>query len=236
LILCKDTLSVRLFGETLEQLAIYPHFCSDALEACGLLSRQKFEALIVDLCLGAEAEMVLEQVRLSPSNHTAVTFAISPNHAAILPGIQGRVTFVFPRPVSGASVTSVLRAAYGLIMRERRRYFRCPLDVTVIIRTGQMPDMVGAASNVSEGGMAVSGPVAVERGLPVKLYFSLPESTRRLSAEAIVRWRSNQGLVGLEFLYVSDTDRTQLHEWLARRLDATLPESVAEQFRNAGKS
>ena len=43
---------------------------------CVSLNRKKFEAVIIDLGL-TEADQVLGQVRLSPSNRTAVTFAIT---------------------------------------------------------------------------------------------------------------------------------------------------------------
>ncbi len=44
--------------------------------ALPLVSRKKFEAIIVD-CGMEQAGEILEQLRLSPSNRTAVTFAIT---------------------------------------------------------------------------------------------------------------------------------------------------------------
>jgi hypothetical protein len=49
---------------------------------------------------------------------------------------------------------------------------------------------------------------------------------------ATVRWRNDGDLVGLEFQGLSPSQKSDLQEWLARRLEETLPESVAALFRS----
>ena len=57
---------------------------------------------------------------------------------------------------SAASIDLSLKAAYGLIIRERRRYFRCPVEAPVVIRRTSMPTVHGHTVNVSEGGMSIT--------------------------------------------------------------------------------
>ena len=96
---------------------------------CAQLNRQKFEAVIVDLALDQAGE-ILEQVRLSPFNRTAVTFAIitpqEPGSVEIQQD-QIRPNFVLEKPLTANSVGRTLKVAFGSIVRERRRSFRCPV-------------------------------------------------------------------------------------------------------------
>ena len=75
LLVCNDLPAIRQLDEGMQQFAIATEVCNEASLAVRQLNRQKFEAVIVDLAL-AQASEVLEQVRLSPFNRTAVTFAI----------------------------------------------------------------------------------------------------------------------------------------------------------------
>ena len=67
--------AIRQVDEGMQQFAIATEVCNEVSLAVRQLNRQKFEAVIVDLGL-AQAGEILEQVRLSPFNRTAVTFAI----------------------------------------------------------------------------------------------------------------------------------------------------------------
>jgi hypothetical protein len=233
LVLCKDAQTRQLIIESLQPLAIRPEICEEGLAASGLLDNQKFEAVIVDLQLGDEALLVLRQLRLSRANRTAVTFAITT-------GVQtsGRPdsTFVLQRPLLAASVNQTLRAAFGLVVRERRRYFRCPVAVPALVRARQPEDILCQTVNISEGGIAITVPATLDSDFPALVRFTLPDRTSQLSAETRVCWRSQDGLVGLEFQSLTAPQKSELQEWLARKLDETLPENVAALFRGVGQS
>jgi hypothetical protein len=66
--------------------------------------------------------------------------------------------------------------------------------------------------------------------------FSLPGRTSQLFAETKVVWCGQNGLVGLEFQSLAAPLKSELQEWLARKLDETLPENVAALFRSVGQS
>jgi hypothetical protein len=67
----------------------------------------------------------MEKVRHCPSNRTSVMFAISDSDAETGDAFKEGSNFVLRRPFSEGSIDQTLRAAYGLILREHRRYFRC---------------------------------------------------------------------------------------------------------------
>src|SRR6478609_7001798 len=76
LLVCDDSAAIQQLAEGMQQLAIATEVCVDVSMALRLLNRKKFEAVIVDFGLAQAGEM-LQQIRLSPSNHTAVTFAVT---------------------------------------------------------------------------------------------------------------------------------------------------------------
>src|SRR6202521_1737669 len=96
---------------------------SEAAGAVRLLDRQKFDIVISDPQLGDQCGPILDAVGLSASNRTAVTFAINGSDADASATFRRRTGFVFGRPLSPQSIRITLRLAYGLILRERRRYF-----------------------------------------------------------------------------------------------------------------
>ena len=61
-----------------------------------------------------------------------MTFAIGDSDAEGT-AFRKKSEFVFERPLSAQSIRNTLKPAYGLILRERRRYFRCPISIPVII-------------------------------------------------------------------------------------------------------
>ena len=112
--------------------------------------------MIVDLQLGEPSGAILDEVRLSPSNRTAVTFGIGSSDPNITNAFRQKSDFFFERPLSAKSIRNTLKPAYSLILRERRRYFRYPVSVPVFILRKNQQEVRCSSVNVSEGGMALS--------------------------------------------------------------------------------
>jgi PilZ domain-containing protein len=229
LVVATDGGTIQHFSRALQEVSISPDICREPAAAQRLLNCRKFDAVIVDLELGAPAATVLNEVRLSPSNHTAVTFVIGSGSETV-PELRRQSSFVFERPLSPASIRRILRPAYGLILRERRRYFRCPLTVPLaIFRTG-LPPVSCQSRNLSEGGMAVSTFVPLRPGEEVSVRFSLPGGAEPFSLEATVCWWKT-GQLGVRFVSFPADRKSELQTWLAEKLEQTLPEFVAATFQ-----
>src|SRR5580692_2382302 len=156
LLVSNDAATIEQLGESMRQLAMSPEICPDVHTALGLLDQRKFEAIMIDLQIGGEASAVLDKVRLSPSNRTAVIFTISGNDAETASAFKAGSNFVLSRPLSLTSIDRSLKVAYGLIVRERRRYFRCPVEIPAKIRRPDMAEVRGQTLNISEGGIAIT--------------------------------------------------------------------------------
>jgi len=229
LVVSNDAVTIAQINESMGKLAMSSEICPEVPTALGLLNSQKFEAVIVDFKLG-QAEAIIEKIRLSPSNRTAVIFAICDSDAETATAYKTGSNFVLRRPLSPSSIDRNMRVAYGLIVRERRRYFRCPVETPAII---SKPDaeIRGQTVNISEGGIAISTSVPLGPGIKVQVEFTLPGNKSRFVVGAAVCWCKGTYL-GLQFTSLSPELSTELQEWLARRLEESLPSSVTDKFRN----
>jgi ActR/RegA family two-component response regulator len=230
LLVSADPTTIQQFSHALQELSLSPDVCREVSAAVGLLNRRKFHAVIVDLQLGEQSGLILDKVRLSPSNRTAVTFAISGSNAEAAAAVKNRSGFVFERPLSAGSIRRTLRPAYGLILRERRRYFRRPISIQVVILRRAMPEVRCHSINISEGGMAVRTFVPLSPGEEVQVQFTLPGHEIQFLAESTICWWKT-GHLGVRFVSLSQEDKSELQDWLSRQLEEMLPEFVAGKFR-----
>ena len=231
LLVSDDVGTIQQFKSPLQQLSILSYVCRDGPAAISLLKSRKFDAVIVDFQLGQESGMVLDELRLSASNRTTVTLAISGGEAPSTAASRKKVGFVIERPLSPLSVRGALKAAYGLILRERRRYFRCPISIPVVILRADVPDVRCDSVNISEGGMALSTSVPLKPGEKVQVQFTLPGHNAPLLVESTVSWWKT-GHIGVYFISLSPLSTSELQDWLSGKLEGTLPDFVARKFQN----
>src|SRR5207244_10394902 len=207
LVVSDDPLTIKQISEPLRELAATTEVCTDVPSAIRLLNTRKFETVVVDLKIGEQSRTILERVRLSPSNHTTVAFAITDSTKQSAMAFAAGSNFVLERPLSATSVGRTLKAAYGLIIRERLRY-------------------------ISEGGMAVISSAPLKPGMQVTLQFAIPGQGSQFAAQSEICWCDEKGRSGLRFGALSPEQKTELKQWLSKRLEESLPESVALKFRS----
>jgi len=232
LLVSADPVTIQQFSLALRELSISPDTCKDAVSAGLLLKRRKFDAVIVDLQLGEQSGLILDEVHLSASNRTAVSFGIGNSDAETTVAFRKKAQFVFERPLSPQSIHKILNPAYGLILRERRRYFRCPISLPVIIQREGGQEIRCDSVNVSGGGMALSTQVPMAPGENVRVQFTLPDHEAPIVAESTICWLKT-GHLGVRFASVADYHNSELQAWLSQKLEQILPEFVADQFRKA---
>jgi DNA-binding NtrC family response regulator len=109
LLVSADPVTIQQVSLALRELSISPEACQDAASAALLLKRRKFDAVIVDLQLGEQSGMILDEVHLSPSNGTAVTFGIGNDDAGSTAVFRKKSQFVFERPLSPQSIHKTLK-------------------------------------------------------------------------------------------------------------------------------
>jgi len=80
--------------------------------------------------------------------------------------------------------------------------------------------------------MALSMQVPLVPEERVRVQLTLPDHKAPLVAESTICW-SKTGHLGVRFVSMSDEHKSELQVWLSQKLEETLPEFVADQFRKA---
>lgn len=229
LLVSNDPQTIKQLTDSMRQFALFAEQRSEVSAALERLNRAKFEAVIVDLRLGNQVEAVLEGVRNSLSNKHAVVFTVSDSDFETARAFRAGSTFILRRPLSAASIDLSLKAAYGSIVRERRRYYRCPVEVPVAILRATTQTAHGQTFNVSEGGMSIITAVSLGTGDPVQLQFVLPGNGFHFELESTVCWAKEQQ-VGMRFNSFSRQQTSKLQQWLSNCLEETFPQFVKDKF------
>ncbi len=120
-----------------------------------------------------------------------------------------------------------LRVSYPLMVNEKRRSFRCPVQIPVYVSIGSQPEFMATSINISEVGIALTGSTGLQVGDRVALRLTLPHTQAAAKITAEVCWRDPAGQAGMEFVQISPVVKEQLVSWLAARLEEYLPDETA---------
>src|SRR5271163_647683 len=129
LVLCSDEKIVRVLRRVLSELEISIQHCPDADFAVRKLTRQRFEAVIVDCHDEQTAAQVLRSARSAPCNKHSIAVAIIDGQQALRSAFNLGAHFVLYKPISMERAKSSFRAARALMKRERRRNLRVPIEL-----------------------------------------------------------------------------------------------------------
>ncbi len=221
LLLCSDDKIVRVLRRTLGDLDIGVEHCAGAEAALRHLTRDRYEAIIVD-CAGPGAADVLRGARMAPCNKRAVAVAILDPETGLRSAFDIGAHFILYKPVSVERAKSSFRAARALMKRERRRNSRVPVRMTVDMANAKAGTRFKVnTTDLGEGGLAISLPRRSKPHGRWNLSFVLPGSTDRLEIAAEFAWEGHGTQVGLRFLDLTPQVAHQLREWIERNAPET---------------
>ena len=234
LLVSDDSEAISELTKGLQQFAISTDICGDAQTAASLINTRKFEAIVVDFVLGSDMSGILERVRLSPSNEHSVTFAlVSPGQES---DVHVQPNFILRRPLTENAIGSTLKAALGLIIRDYRRYFRCPVNVPIVIQIENKAQIRCEMINVSEGGLALTTPATFTAGALVRVEFRLPGESESFRLDAEICWCDHKDRAGLHFRAVPREKQLLLQSWLSRKIEEGIPEPLARHYQKQAET
>jgi c-di-GMP-binding flagellar brake protein YcgR len=214
LVLCSDEKIVRILRRVLGDLDISVELCADADSALRKLTRERFEAIIVDVIDDGASE-VLRSARSAPCNKQAVAVAIVEPIIGLKAVFEIGAHFVLYKPVSSERAKSSFRAARALMKSERRRNARVAVQIPVSLQNPKTgASMRVTTSDLSEGGMAVGVRGGHRPRGRWQISFTLPGTETSLELAAEFAWEGTSAQAGLRFLQVSPEATHPLREWL----------------------
>jgi c-di-GMP-binding flagellar brake protein YcgR len=216
LLLCSDEKIVRVLRRTLGDLDIGVEHCTGAEDALRRLTRERFEAIIVD-CAGPGAADVLRAARNAPCNKRAIAVAILDPDTGLRSAFEIGAHFILYKPVTAERAKSSFRAARALMKKERRRNTRVAVRFPVEMSSVDSDNRLKVhTTDVGEGGLAVSLPRRSKLRGRWQLMFTLPGSQTRLEVAAEFAWEGTGIQAGLRFQDASPEFERQMREWLGR--------------------
>lgn len=224
LLLSRDAQVIAVLRPALEKLSIDVEVCRGARSGNEILGSEKFDAIIVD-CDDLQGGLdVLDNMRKCASNKNSVTFAILNGRTTTQEAFDLGAKFVLQKPISHLNAMRCFSAALGFMMRERRRYFRHPVEMPAraVFSGGQ--ELKATATNISDGGMAIRFRGKLPKGTLSRVCFTLPESEIAMEPKAEFAWVDGAGRAGIRFLEISDRARQKLERWLTEQLMKTTPQ------------
>jgi c-di-GMP-binding flagellar brake protein YcgR len=157
-------------------------------------------------------------VRKSQINRSTLIIALVDGREQVRDIFGQGANFIVYKPVSAERASSSLRAARGLMAREKRGKFRVSLHAPASITYANAENVAATLLDLSEDGLAIQS----ERRLPprCKVYFqfNLPgeKSSVRLSGDVV--WQDSSGRVGIRFVDVPQASRRTMNEWIKSSL------------------
>ena len=222
LLVSGDIQTIDTLCEVMGKMAMHVDVCSDFASAAGKLCHSKFEAVVVDFKERAEALDLLKKSRQMTSHKGAVVLAILNSNDEMPSAFRAGASFVLVKPLSPTVLMRTLRVSYPLMVSERRRSFRCPVQIPVYVSIGSKPEFMATSANISEIGIALANAPGLQVGDRVALRLTLPHTQAAAEIIAEICWCNPAGASGMEFVQVPAAVKEQLRTWLAGRLEEYL--------------
>jgi DNA-binding response OmpR family regulator len=230
LLLSRDPEVHRTIRRVLDAANIDLDLCNTADQARHILMRRKYDAVLVDCDDIHDGSIVLRELRTGKSNKSCIAFALVNGRTNVQQAFEMGANFVLDKPISVERATRGVRAAQGLIMRERRRYHRHLVHATGAILVDSGAELQLNITNISHGGISIECSRQLDEGGAARLRFQLPGSKRSMEIKGEVVWSTPDGRAGIRFQVLSAETKNDLDAWLEKR---ALPLGGGAVFINA---
>ncbi len=220
LLLTRDDEVIRVVRRVLENLEIRVEVCTGADKAVEQLEQRKYDAVLIDCDDVHNAITVLCSVRFTPSNKTSTVFAIVNGITTPTSAIEFGANLALEKPINENTARHAFKTAHALMLQERRRYYRHPVDMAVSLRfedkdKGTRREVLATGINISEGGMAVKVKSTLPREFRTTLLrFVMPGSQDWIEVMGSIAWADEQGSAGIRFENMPFTLRDRLDKFL----------------------
>jgi CheY-like chemotaxis protein len=214
LIVSPDAKTIATFVQAFRDLKVIAQGCADQASASQRFAQTKFEAVVVDLDNILERMPFVQSLRQGRTNRNSVVLAVATNDPAKKRASEHGASFVIERPLIDELLLVVLRAAYGFMLQDRRRYFRLVTELAVSIRTGSGVELQCRTINVSSEGMALRTPRPMEVGETVTVVFAISNPGPLMIAGGTVIWDDKHGKAGLHLRFANWQDKDRISDWL----------------------
>jgi CheY-like chemotaxis protein len=214
LLLSGDSQVIKVLEPALQALKIDVEIREDERAGSEAISSSRYDAVIVD-CEGLTGGLqLLEDLRQGQSNRSSVAFALLDKLAPSSKAFESGANFILRKPISSGDAFGCFSAVLGLMERERRRYFRHAVEMSVTLAFKGGAELKAKATNVSETGMAIWLVGSLVGREVSGIAFRLPGTRFSIEPTAELAWADGSGQAGVRFCDMPPSSREQLDLWL----------------------
>lgn len=226
LVVCPDQDSANLLTLVLSEMGMEAEHTSSMSQGLELLSSRQFDAIILDYRADRSSEEFLARLRQSDKNRSAMLVAIVDSDFNARPVFGLGANFVLYRPLSSERTRISLRAARGLMRRERRHAPRKAVGSTANVAYPGTPETSAVLSDLSDSGTLLHTKNRLPTNCKVYFEFALPGQKQLVRLSGEVAWQDVSGRTGIRFLDVPQASRRLMQTWLQQN-GADAPKSEA---------
>ena len=214
LVVCPDQDSASLLTLILSEVGMAAEHTPSISRGLELLESQRFDAIVLDYRADQSSEEFLARLRQSSKNRSSMLIAIVDGTFNARPVFGLGANFVLYRPLSSERTRMSLRAARGLMRRERRRAPRKPVRSTANIAYPGAPELNAVLTDLSDGGTSFHTATRLPSACKVYFEFALPGQQQLVRLSGEVAWQDASGRTGIRFLDVPQASRRLMQTWL----------------------
>jgi DNA-binding response OmpR family regulator len=226
LLISRDAALLGVLRPVLERISVNVQVCPGSLPGNDMMTKRKFDAVIVDCDDLQNGFALLRSLRQTESNAKSVAFAVVNGKTTTQEAFHSGANFVLQKPLTTLHASRCFNAALNFMVRERRRYFRHPVEIPLRISLPNNQELTATTTNVSEGGMAVRVLGKLSKDAQAQLRFTLPGANISLELKGEVAWADGTGHAGVRFVEVPQSSQYQLDKWLTDRLREDMPDRL----------
>ena len=225
LLLSTDAAAHSVLRRVLGNVGIRTEVCTAPAAGLRALKSKKFEGIIVDCDDIDCGPDLLSILRGEGYTRNAIVFAIVHGSTSMSDAFSMGANFVLEKPLSVERASRCFRAACGLMVGERRRYYRHNISIPIYLDFPSYSNVVGQMRDLSQGGTMLHCTQNLELDWQGTFRFTLPETRANITGACEVAWRSDNR-VGLRFNGVSKSTQAALEMWLNWKFQERFPNSV----------
>lgn len=214
LVVCPDQDSANLLSTVLAEMGIGAEQTPSIARGLERLNDENFDAVILDYRADQSCEEFLAKLRQGSKSRKALLIAILDSDFSARPIFGLGANFVLYRPLSLERTRLSLRAARGLMRRERRRGPRIPVNSPTSVAYAGTEDARATILDLSDGGTSVRGGATLPPAGKVYFQFALPGQQQAVRLSGEVAWQDASGRTGIRFVDVPQASRRLMHAWL----------------------
>jgi c-di-GMP-binding flagellar brake protein YcgR len=217
LVVCPDLDSASLLTRILTELGMAAEHTPSVTRGLELVRSERFDAIVLDYQADQSSEEFLAHLRQSKKNRASMLIAIVDSEFNARPVFGLGANFVLYRPLSSERTRISLRAARGLMRRERRRAPRTPVRSTANVAYPGAPELNAVLNDLSDGGTSIHAPQRLPNACKVYFEFALPGQRQLVRLSGEVAWQDASGRTGIRFLDVPQSSRRLMQTWLQQK-------------------